>query len=64
MRNHPSFQSIFDFFDYLFLSTELKVLHLPAGNTDKMVVVITVLTEKIIQFTVWMNNFDDKTALR
>jgi hypothetical protein len=63
MGDHFSFQGVFDFPGYLFLTAKLKVLHLSAGYAHKVMVVISVLTKIIIKLTVGVNNLDDQTAL-
>ena len=63
MGNHLAFQGIFHFLDYLFLAAEFEVLNLPAGDTDKMMVMIGIITVIIIKLTVGVNNLHDNTAL-
>jgi hypothetical protein len=62
--NHLAFQGIFHFLDYLFLATEFEVLDLPAGDTDKMVVMVAVFTKIIIKFSIGMYYFHDNPSLR
>jgi hypothetical protein len=62
--NHLAFQGIFHFLDYLFLAAEFEVLNLPAGDTDKMVVMIGIMAVIVIKLTVGMNNLDDNSTLR
>jgi hypothetical protein len=62
--NHLAFQGIFHFLDYLFLATEFEVLNLPAGYTDKMMVMVAVFAKIIIKFSIGMNNLDDNSTLR
>jgi hypothetical protein len=59
MGNHLSFQDIFHFIDNLLLSTECEILDLPAGDTDKMVVMISIMAVIVIKLSVGMNNLDD-----
>jgi hypothetical protein len=61
--NHLSLQGIFNFLDYLFLAAKCEVLNLPAGNTDKMVVVLGIMAVIVIKLTIGVNNFHDNSTL-
>jgi len=61
--NHLAFQGIFHFLDYLFLAAEFEVLNLPAGDTDKMMVMVVVFTKIIIKFSIGMYYFHDNPSL-
>ena len=61
--NYLAFQGIFHFLYYLFLAAEFEVLNLPAGDTDKMMVVIGIMAVIIIKLTIGMNNLDDNSTL-
>jgi hypothetical protein len=61
--NHLAFQGIFHFLDYLFLAAEFEVLNLPAGDTDKMMVMVAVFTKIIIKFSIGMYYFHDNPSL-
>ena len=61
--NHLAFQGIFHFLYYLFLATEFEVLNLPAGDTDKMMVMIVIMAVIIIKFSIGMYYFHDNPSL-
>jgi hypothetical protein len=60
--NHLAFQGIFHFLDYLLLAAEFEVLNLPAGDTDKMVVMVAVFTKIIIKFSIGKYYFHDNPS--
>jgi len=48
MGNHFPSQGVFNFRDYLFFTAELKILDLPAGYADKVMMMIGVAAVVII----------------
>jgi len=63
MGNHPSFQGIFNFLDYLFLRAEFEILNLPTGNTDKMMVVTGIMAVIVIKFSIGVDNLHNNSTL-